>query len=449
MADERTALAAAPATAKAAARPGSWRQLALLSGLISMDSSESSVVSVLFPALRSALGLPLSALGALVAAGKVAGMVTGPLWVMLAQRMSRKTVLVVSSGLWGLWSVAAGLAQNYVQLLVLATVASAGFAGGSVLVNGILADMFDDTRRGRAAGYLYAGVAVLLAVVSPVLGLLSRVHDGWRYGFFTSGGVTVLFGVLVAAFFRDPGVGAAEQVGEDRRRFGGTTLTWPVVRELLGSSTIRLILVQRLFNTQLALLSFGVVYLVDVFHFSNAESSLVSAPASLCYLAGTAIGGVVVDRAQRRLPDTGRLLTWQLATVGWGLVALLATQVAWPSIGWYVLLFCGVGVLQGFNPGCNRPILMAVARPETRSAAFALMLSAESAGWALSTLAIGYAGSAFGLRTAVLWLIVVLTFANGLFMTTIYRPLRREARAMRAATDETCAPLHSTATEQP
>ncbi|MFB7421014.1 hypothetical protein ACFC1L_41345 [Streptomyces sp. NPDC056210] len=39
-------------------------------GLFSVDSSESSVVTVQFPAVRPALGLPLSALGVLVAAAK-------------------------------------------------------------------------------------------------------------------------------------------------------------------------------------------------------------------------------------------------------------------------------------------------------------------------------------------------------------------------------------------
>ena len=89
-------------------------------------------------------------------------------------------------------------------------VAAAGFAGGGALVNGILADLFDDRARGRAAGFLYAGVGVMVGVAGPALGQLSRVHDGWRYGFCASGGVTLVFGLLTAVFFHDPGVGAAE-----------------------------------------------------------------------------------------------------------------------------------------------------------------------------------------------------------------------------------------------
>ncbi len=435
MSAEPLATAEPSAPTAPAARPGRWGQLALLSGLISMDNTESGVASVLFPALRTALGVPLSALGVLVAASKLAGMVTGPLWVALAQRTNRKAVLVISSGLWGGWSVAAGLAQNWTQLVVLFTIGAAGFAGGGPLVNGILADLFDDSTRGRASGYLYGGAGVLVAFIGPLLGQLSRTRDGWRYGFFASGAVTLLFGLLVLLFFRDPGVGAADRRGPSAPALP-RTLSRAAVRELLGSRTLRLILVQRMTTGQLTLQSVGVVYLVDVFHFSNATAALVSAPYALAYLLGTVLGGIVADRAQRRWPGAGRLLTWQTATLGWAVAALLGTQVSWHSIWVYGAFFSVLGLLQGCIPGANRPILMAVTRPDLRSAAFALMLSAESAGWALNTLAVGYLGDVIGLRAAVLWLVVLLSLANGLFLGTLYRPYARESAALRATAAE-------------
>ncbi|MGI5330666.1 MFS transporter [Actinomadura nitritigenes] len=408
-----------------------WRQLALLSGLISMDSSESNVVTMLFPVLRTALGVPVSALGTLVALAKVTGMVTAPLWVVVAQRFRRKTVLVVCAGLWGLWSVAAGLSQNFTQLVILYTVAAAGYAGGQALVNGMLADLFDDASRGRAAGFLYAGIAFVMSAVSPLLGLLSRVHDGWRYGFFVFGSVTVLFGLLVAVFFRDPGVGAAEP--EPRLAGSGATVfDRAALGELLRNRTLMLVLLQRLLSSQFVLLSFGVVFLVDVRHYSNAQASLIVAPAMLAYAVGTGLGGLVVDRVSVRLPTTGRLVVWQAVTLAWAPTAFLATQVAWNSTVVYMVLFVAVSVLQGFVPGSNRPVLMAVVRPELRSAAFSLMYSAESAGWALTTLIAGYVGTAFGLQAALLWVAVVLTFADGLLMTLMYRPYLRQSRALAA-----------------
>ncbi|MFQ6331284.1 MFS transporter [Nocardia sp. CWNU-33] len=407
----------------------SWRQLALLSGLISMDNSEGAVVSTLFPAIRTALDLKLAALGNLVAASKIAGMIFGPIWVAAAARFGRKNILVVCCGLWGVWSIAAGFAQNFAQLFAVYVIAAIGFAAGGPLINGILADLFDESRRGRAAGWLYAGFAVLGAVISPLLGQLSKVPDGWRYGFFASGAITVVFGLLVWRYFVDPRIGAADAAPTTP---GTRARGWTQMRDALRIRTRRLMMVQRLTATQLAFLSFGVVFMVNVRDFSNAQAAVVAPAAMLFYVAGTVLGGFVGDHAGRLLPGGGRLAVWQLAVLAWAGAAALCTQIAWPSIWIYAVAFAALGLLQGFGPGSNRPILMEVTRPELRSAAFSLMLGAESAGWALSTLALGYVGDAVGLQAAFLWLIVVANLANGLFMFFMYRPYQRESSELRS-----------------
>ncbi|MEV6220482.1 MFS transporter [Nocardia fluminea] len=423
------AVSDAPASGGPPPVAGRWRQLALLSGLISMDNSEGAVVSTLFPALRAALGLPLSALGVMVAVHKIIQVIFGPIWVLVAARIGRKTVLVVFCGLWGVWSAAAGLSQDFTQLLVLYGIAAMGFAAGGPLINGILADLFDDNTRGRAAGLLYGGFALLSAVIGPLLGQLSRIPDGWRYGFFVSGGLTVVFGLLVWRYYVDPAVGAsdgAQMSPQDSR------LQWSQIRELLSGKTFRLIVLQRLMASQLPLTSFAVVFLVDDRGFSNAMAATILPFALMSYVGGTVIGGIVVDRVQRRFPGVGRLAVWQFSTLGWALIAVMCTQVAWSSIWIYAIWFSLIGVLQGFIPGCNRPVLMAVTTPELRSAAFSLMIGAESAGWAAITLGIGYLGDRIGLEAALLYLVVLLTIANGLFMTAMYRPFVRESAIVRA-----------------
>ncbi|MEV6703823.1 hypothetical protein AB0M68_43070, partial [Streptomyces sp. NPDC051453] len=88
--------------------PRRGRQLSLLGGALLVDSTEASLVSGLFPLIRQSLGISLGALGVLTAASKIVGVFTGPFWVWAAQRWSRKGVLVLATGLWGVWGVAAG-----------------------------------------------------------------------------------------------------------------------------------------------------------------------------------------------------------------------------------------------------------------------------------------------------------------------------------------------------
>lgn len=441
---------AAARTAPAAPNRG-WRQLFLLSGLLSTDNGEQSVAATLFPTMRTALGMPLSALGLLVGLSKLIGVVTGPLWVLAGHRWGRTRALVLCSGAWGVFTAAAGLAQNRWQLVLLFLVGAAGTSGGGPLVNGMVADLFDDRARGRAVGALYGLVALFVAALGPLMGQLSRVHDGWRYGFFAAGALQLVFGVLVARYFHDPGVGAAEaapptreatetaapraeahapSARPDAAEAAGARVTRARLAGLLRIRSFQIILGQRLFTGQLVLQSFGVVVLTDVYGFGNATASVITVPSALGYLTGSALGGVLADRVHARRPGTGRawLLSW--TTLLYGAAAFLATQVGWPSIGWFAVFFAVVGVLQGTNPGVNRPIVMSVTPPGLRGAAFAAMLAVEGLGWGLATLLVGFLGDAIGLKTAVLLVVVGSSLAGGLFLALLVRTVPRDMAAV-------------------
>ncbi|MFE6497134.1 MFS transporter [Streptomyces sp. NPDC057748] len=424
-------------------RPRRRRQLLLLSAANSADSGEQSVISVMFPAIRAALDLPLAALGVLGATAKLAGVVFGPLWVSIAQRVPRTQVLAACSGLWGVWTIATGFAQNYAQLLVMSTIVAAGIVGGGPLVSGILADLFDDKSRGRAAGFLFGSVALFTGALGPLLGQLSRFADGWRYGFFAVGTMQILVGLAVLRYFKDPGVGAAEPqlaaldaTAPTRRP---QALNRANIRRLLGIRSFALICVQRLFGSQFILLAFGVVFLVDARGFSNASASLVTLPTAVSYFLGTIGGGVLADRMQRRFPRTGRIAILQTSYLVYAVVAFLTTQIPWSSLAAYAALFSLLGALQGMQPSLNRPLIMSVVPPELRSAAFALFLAIESVAWAALTVFVGQLGDSTGLESAFLWSLVVVILAGGLFASLLYRPYARDLTALQHELDRRAA----------
>ncbi|MFF2955052.1 MFS transporter [Kitasatospora sp. NPDC057965] len=433
------AVASPPVAAAGRAGKGRWRQLGLLSAAMATDSGEQGAVSVLFPAMRSALNLPLSALSLLVALSRIIGVVFGPLWVSLAQRFPRKYVLAVSSGLWGVWTIATGFAQNYLQLVVLFGIAAAGVVGSAPLVNGILADLFDDRTRGRAAGVLFGTVALVTGILGPLLGQLSRVDGGWRYGFFAVGALQLLAGLAILLFFQDPGVGGSERqlaalkAGSAAPR--GRAFDRASLRRLAGIRSFPLMCLQRLLSAQFVMIAFGVVFLVDDRGFSNAEASLVVLPTSLSYLAGNLVGGLAADRVQLRFPGSGRIAVLQTALLGYGAVAYVATQIDWTHLGIYAVLFSLLGLLQGLQPSVNRPVVMAITPPELRGAAFAVFLGLEGIGWAVITVVVGFLGDAIGLQGTFLWTVVVVVLANGLLATPLYRTYGRDVAAVQAELD--------------
>lgn len=201
---------------------------------------------------------------------------------------------------------------------------------------------------------------------------------------------------------------------------------------MLKIRTVALMLGQRLLSGHLLIGSFGVVFLVNVYHFSNAVAAIVLLPFGLGYFLGTVIGGLVADRVQRLNPRTGRIALLQGAQFAFAVVAFVATQFNWVSILIFAVFYAALGFLQGVNPGINRPIMMAVTPPELRGVAFALMLSVfETIAWALYSFGAGYLGQAFGLKAVFLLVLVVLMVVNAAFVGLLYRPYVRDCERLQ------------------
>ncbi|MFI0977226.1 MFS transporter [Streptomyces sp. NPDC021093] len=415
---------------------GRYRQLTLLGGTMLVDSTEASLVSSLFPLIRQSLGVSLGALGILTAASKIVGVFTGPFWVWAAQRWSRKSVLVVATGLWGAWGIAAGFAQNFTQLLVLYTILAAGYAAAAPIITEIVGDLFSSSSRGRAVGVLYGTVSLVSAVIGPLKGQLAGVDEGWRWGLWGIGTFNVLLGFALLIWFHDPGRGAAEQQLADldrTTREAHSKLTRDKVFSLLKIRSLNILLVSRLLSGHLLVITYGVVFLVDVQGFSTQKASLVLFPFGVGYFLGTLLGGGALDRISRHSPSVGPVALLQAAQFAFALVAFFSSQFSYDSILVYGVLFAVLGTTQGVNPSINRPMVMAITPPELRGAAFVLYGSiAEAIAWAGFSLGAGFLADALGLQVVFLWVLVVLMLVNGLFLTLLYRPYAADtARVQR------------------
>jgi predicted MFS family arabinose efflux permease len=399
-----------------------WRHLAVLTTALATDSTEVSIVSALFPAIRASLGLSLTDLGLLSASNKLAGAVFGPFWIWLARRWNRKAVIVVAAGLWGAWGIAAGFASGFGSLLLFYCVLAAGYAGAPPLITEVLSDLFDDRTRGRAVGTMYGSVSLLGSVAGPLIGQLSGVEDGWRIGFWLVGGINMLAGLLILVLFEDPGIGATEIGPAQPRGARAPGLTWDAAISVFKIPSFNLMLLSRLLSGHLVIVAFGVVFLTSVHHFPNKVSALVLGPFGVGYFLGTVGGAFVVDRMHVRHPRTGRVLFLQLAQLGFACVAYFATQFDWGGIGIYMAFWLAMGLLQGVNPGVNRPIVMSVVPPELRGWAFAVMLTiVESIAWGMYNLGAGWFGDRYGLQSVFLVVLVGIMIVNALVVTLLYR----------------------------
>lgn len=416
-----------------AAKPGvlrkRWTNLALLTGLQGGDNSEINLLTSLFPAIRASLGLSLTDLGVLTGSARIAGGLFSGFWIWLARRWSRKSVLILASSVWSLWFVAAGFADSFEMLLVFYCLLAAGAAGAQALITETVADLFSDAARGRAVGCMYGALNLIGAVVGPALGQLAAVEDGWRIAFWILGSANIAIGVLAWLWFEDPGLGASDGGFET----AGTNQQRPKLADiasLFRIPTFLLMMASRFLSGHLLVIGFGVTFLVETYGFANNVAALVLGPFGIGYFCGAIGGGVVVDLMHRAWPATGRVLFLQGAQIGFAIVAFFGTQFDWGDISIFSVFWFLMGALQGVNPVVNRPIVMAVVRPELRGWAFTVLVAiVESGVWAIYNLAAGWFGDIYGLKPVFLVSLVGLMLLNGAVITILYRTYWPDAAA--------------------
>ena len=184
--------------------PGRWTNVYLLSFAGLVDGVEGGILGILFPLMRSALGLATSSLGFIAALGKLIGAIAGPLWGVVGDQYNRKPILVFATGIWGIWTVALGFAQNYTQLLILIAIGAIGSSATTPITNSVLSDLFPDSTRGWAKG-VWAGITGILGLIAIVMiGQFGGGEDGWRYAYYIAGGLSIFSGLLIFLFYKEP-----------------------------------------------------------------------------------------------------------------------------------------------------------------------------------------------------------------------------------------------------
>ena len=132
-----------------------------------LDAYNQMTLGFVLPAVTAAFALSTAQAGLLGSVGMVTSAVGGAMAGALADAIGRVRVLILSIGSYALFTLLAGCAQSYEQLLVFLTLQGLGFGGewaaGAVLV----AEYAQATQRGRVVGAVqsawsigYAGVLI-------------------------------------------------------------------------------------------------------------------------------------------------------------------------------------------------------------------------------------------------------------------------------------------------
>jgi len=410
-------------------RPGAMFAFAI--GTMS-DSMEGGLINTLFPVIMEALALPLGALGTLSSMSKWARMIFGTLWAIVGDKYGRKLVMVVMTGFWGLWTAAAGMAQNFTQLLILYTIGAIGTVAAEPIQNGLMVDMFDEDERGKAYGTLRTiGVAAGL-ILTPLIGQLAKWPSqewGWRIGMFIMGGISVLSGILLMIFLKEPPrriVAGDPDAGKFKMSDIGKIVKIPTFWLLAG---------MLFFVTSMVFFAFMVTYFVKVRGWETAAAAILYTVFMAGFAVGGLTGGTLGDLFQKRFGDKGRVMFMQFYLLSWAILTYVYTQIDWGTgIVIYIVAFV-VGLVGswGFS-GAVLPMVGQVVEPQYAATTFALLFSfIQGAITAIYLLLIGPLVKALGsLDRVMFWMVSVPYLINFFWWFLFYLTYPKDVARRRA-----------------
>jgi len=406
--------------------PHRWRSVYTLSLGNAIDNADGKLINFVFLDMRNSLNMTERSLGLMTSIGLVARMIFGPLWALAGDRFNRKWLMFIVTGCWGVWTVFAGFAHTEFQFILLYTIATLGTVATEPLTASLTADLFPEAERGRAFGVLRGIGSLFLLVFVPLGMFYTHFDSGWRWALFTIGGMSILSGIAILIFVKEPGRGSTETkiLPNERLGKGDLTFLWKTPSVWLMAGSVLLM-------TNLLVVSFGLPFLSDVRNLSQLQAQLVMAVYAVTYGVSSLLGGRLGDWAHGRGALKGRVALMQVFLVGYAALTFLCLQVAWPLWAYFPMFFV-FGMIAGIGvPAAVMPLVSSVTLPETRSTAFGFLFSlVQSGGLALLSWLFPVLADTFGHRGGqvlmMFWMVTVPYLLNALLWFAFYKTVRKD-----------------------
>jgi MFS family permease len=346
-----------------------------------VNSAQELSIALNFPAIREAFTpvLPLSALAVIDGARVIIQTLLTPLWGMASDRFRRKRVLVIGVGLWGGLTILCGLAASYGQLFTAWVFCCLGFGALVPAGFGMLADIYPPNERGKAIGILngIGMMGIFAAALGSAVMLKMFPAQGWRYVFFTIGGLSLLAAAVMAVLLKEPARGSAEpelesvltDLAASKFRFRADDL-----KKVFRSPSIWIMFLQGglALSGLYLMMRYFTSWLTQSRGLSAAAADNLFAVVILGVVLGTVAGGLCSDGLEKKWTGKGRILTSQI-----GLLILVPAMLGFVYLADSVPLIVAFAFVIAFFGDWTRrnslqPMIQNVMPPELRGTALAL-----------------------------------------------------------------------------
>jgi len=329
------------------------------------------IMMPLGPQFTRLFGISDAQFGLLVSAYTLSAGVSGLLAATYIDRFGRKRLLIVLYVLFGLATLACGVAPTYGALMVARILA--GMFGGVLSAVGqtIIADVIPFERRGRAMGIVMTSFSVSTVAGVP-LGLVVAERWGWNMPFIA---IAVLCGALAVVAARVlPTMNAHVHAASQHTVLGG-------IAQVLADANHRQAF---LFTALLMSTGFTVIPYITIYLQTNVGVRPAQVP--LVYLCGGVVTLFTARLFGRMTDRYGKVATFRWLAVAVAVPLLSVTLLGQVPL-WVVLVATSLmfALMSGrMIPGMA--IITAAANPALRGTFMTLNASVQSAAMGLASL---------------------------------------------------------------
>jgi MFS family permease len=392
-------------------RPASPREsLYLICGLVALTQASWGLVVPVLPVYAHQFGATAAQLGVLVSSFSVARILVNIPAGMLADRVNRRTVVLVAVAAVGAVLAATAAAQNLPMLIVMRLLL--GLAGGVAITVGqsLLADLTDGSSRGQAMATLQA-FQLGGTSLGPALGGVTAGLFGPRASYLLAGAVALLMAGWASV--RLPAAPVREE-------YEGSTRRW---RGMIGLFADRSYLAACLIGFTVFFIRFGgqqtllALIAYTWIHLSTSAFGITLGVLAVVNMGMVGIVGRLSDRS-RKIPIVCSLLATGIGYVGFSFAH-------WPAV--FFLAFAVVGLANGLSGSVPAAYCADVVPARLRGSGIGIYRTFGDLGGLVGPVALGVLIDRSGLSTAS-----IATAAVSIVSAIVFALLAQETVGRRA-----------------
>ena len=249
--------------------------LIVLTALNLLNYADRNVLFAVQPLVQDEFHLSKEQIGYLTSAFLGFYMIAAPFVGPLADRYSRKLIIMLGAIFWSGLTLLTAVTHTYTELLVRHTLVGIGEATFVTIAPTFVADLFAEKIRGRILGVFYLAIPVGSAA-GYLLGGYMAPHYGWRFPFYIAAAPGFLLALSVM-FLKEPERGQFDSLKETPERgtilglarnpaFLTSTLGMAAMTFSLGGIQVwmpQFLYSERHYTLEAANLTFGLIIVVD------------------------------------------------------------------------------------------------------------------------------------------------------------------------------------------